>query len=206
MIWAHVTENDSPEGALASRILSDLHEVCGADSASGIEHIEDVARGVASFLERPGNTAPADSRYTLPLVLRALLSMGAERTARKLAIFGTGAARHAQWSSVGAGPMWIIDVGRIGAPDGPDIEISWFAGIAAAVDAVTDLWDESQGRGALGLGGVWSAACDLLDSTRKSANVRSLVNETKLLCGARLEKARQTRGWLESPRVVCLDT
>lgn len=197
------SELDSPESALASRIVGDVREVCGEGSA--IEHIGDVAHAVASFLARQGDIPVSGSRKALPLVLRALLSIGSHRNARKLVLLRAGIVYPSVWHSVNEAAMWVLDVKRLALSDGPDLEIAWFDSLGMTLDAIADVWDESLGRGVLGLKHLRATAAMFLGCPRKSQRVVSLVNEIKTLCSFRLERLRCVRGWMESPHVISLD-
>ena len=146
-----------------------------------------------------------DSHYLVMLASRALSSLGKGCAARRLVVFGTGLVKPAEWEISGGNAMWILDLKQITFALDDRLEMTLFASLRAVLEAIADGWDDSSGRGTLGLRHVIGAAAQLLGAREASGQVADLATEIRQRCRSILEQLGAERGWQETPEIVDLD-
>ena len=194
----------TPRDVLVSRLVA---QIAGAAAASdrGLEHVEELAQGVAAFLEREHGAFCVESPYVRVLASRALWSVGQQELARRLLLFGTGVVRTSEWLVTGGDKLLVLDLERLDFRRSGAMELALFRSLAVVTEAVADSWNATSGRGALGLRNAGATARSLLNCPRGGRRVGALVDEMKRACADRLDLVRRTREWAHSPRVLNLD-
>ena len=192
----------SSRSLIVSRIVEEVSAVPGASEPS--REIEHIAHGVAAYIEgRPGAVC-VESDYVLLTATRALASMGRENLARRWVAFRSGVARFSHWAAAGSEPMLVLDISRLRLPDG-GVELALFSTVGIVLDAVADVWNESKGRGVLGLRRAADTAAALLGTPLRGRRTAALTAEVMAFCGERTRWIGEKRGWVTSPRIMNLD-
>lgn len=204
MIWNAQEVTETSKGLVLSRIMSEIRAVCGDEDVHPDE-IEEIARSVAMFLERQHLPYCVESKYLVLLASRALSSLGERKLARRLLVFGTGLVTSSEWIVTGQDAMLVLDLKRLTVRDSDCMELLLFELLTTVVEAVADVWDESGGRGVMGLRSVCWTSARLLGCRGKSRHARRLAEEIKTFCARKLDGIGQARGWKSSPLVMNLD-
>jgi hypothetical protein len=219
-------------GSLAGRISSDIAEACAqAGDRLDIETRREVANAVAGFAAREH---PVSSGYLALLVARALWSVGAENTARRLmenkspefgldvshsyaafapeislerwwAIVSIRAVRPSSVFSSEEGGSWTLDLQCAFGRGGSGLEMALFSVLERALEQMAPLWDVHDGHGSLGLRHIEAAAVSVLGRDVKIERMRSLFSEIMSLCSCKMSMLRDERGWRRHPHVLSLD-
>jgi len=167
---------------------------------------EELAAAVSAFLEEHELTDSfIDAGYLVMLASKAMSSIGQERAALRLVVFGSGMVRPSEWEVTGGSEVWTLDLKQMTVADATSLELVVFNTLNIVLDAITDVWDASGGKGVLGLRHVCDTAAALLGVSRNSKSVADLSNEIVRVCGLKLEQAGRLRGWETFPQVMNLD-
>ncbi|MBN1676526.1 MAG: hypothetical protein JXR37_36120 [Kiritimatiellae bacterium] len=197
------------------------------------EDVEELARGVAFFLQKEGGFSSVSSDYLLVLISRALFSLGNRGAARQFVdvvgeelrlpssirallacgavvpgswfLFSSRLTRPAAWQAVGDRTVWVLDLNRITFEPEGCLEMAFFQGIAMVVDQIAGIWDTSAGKGVLGLRNVKPRIAALFGAGRGGRNVAKLSGEVRALCEGKLQSLRARRRWTCRPSVLLLD-
>jgi len=164
-----------------------------------------MVRGIAFFLERETGPVCVESPYVGTLATRALCSIGEERLARRLLVFGSGLVRRSDWHVAGGEEMLVLDLQRLRIRHEDSLELTLFRSLAVILDAVGDAWDPSGGRGTLGLRHVMSSAAAVLGASRRDRRSTRLAEDIRKHCDRKLPHLAAARGWQSVPRVMNLD-
>lgn len=190
--------------SIVEHIGAQIDAVCGAGGNCAFDS-EELARAVEHFLVEESRAEFVDTNTLTCLAARALSSIGHENAARRLLLFGTGMVRPSEWIVTGEHAVWILDLKDMSIRNDAPLEILFFQGVQIVLESIADVWDESRGEGVLGLRHICSAASALLGSSRKTSEVSDLGDEIRSLCADRLDRIKNTRGWMTTPRVMNLD-
>lgn len=167
--------------------------------------IEQVAVAVDTYLRQAGPATPAlDARQLVVLASRALSSLGHGLAARRMLVMGSGLVRPATSTITGAGPLWTLDLEQMTVRDGQPTELLFYQVLQAILEAVADVWDATQGEGALALRHVSTTAAALRGG-RDGRDRALLRREIKRWTGGKLMAIGVRRGWRTAPRVIDLD-
>ena len=197
------TRTSPLDSAVISHIVSGIADVCDATMADSSDVVE-LARAVEHFVKE-GDRAATDSDHLTVLASKALTSIGNVCAARRLILFGTGMVRPSEWIITGFETAWVLDLKHITVRIDSSLELVFFTNLDTIVESIADIWDDSEGRGVLGLRHVCAAASSLLGSGEDKKKVAGLAAEIKALCSSRLEQVREVRGWKSAPVVMNLD-
>lgn len=194
------------DSSVVAHITAEVSAACGEALLDDPYYVRELALAVDAYLAEEFNGASIDSRYVVMLASRALSSLGKDTEAKRLVVFGTGLVKPAQWEVSGGNAMWILDLKQITLSVDDRLELTLFASLKAVLEAIADGWDESGGRGALGLRHVIGAATQLLGARETSGPVTDLVAEIKYRCASILEQLGAERGWQHVPEIIDLDS
>lgn len=189
-----------------------------------------VSESVAAFLN-PGECARfRDSDITL-LLSRALWSVGCEAMAQRLLeirnveaempdrmeiVSGSPGSFMAWRSLIAAGAVdmpssslvdgkWVLtfDLKRLFMRESEKLEITMFRGLCKLMEVTACIWDESNGRGILGLRNISVAASDFfgLYGKKKALFVREVIG----FCCEKMAITSADRSWKHTPQVINLD-
>jgi hypothetical protein len=190
---------------LTSRMIDQIASLCGSDLHQAPEKIEDLAWAIDRYLSMEGQSTPVTSRYLTMLTSRALASIGEDRAARKLFIFGLGMAAPSEWTVSRGESMLILDLNRMTLRGDACLEIVFFSSLNMALEAIADFWDEVRGRGILGLRHICSVAAVLLGESHSAAQRENLTREIMDACREKMDQVRRTRGWEAVPDVMSVE-
>jgi len=204
MIWDAVTPAQNVAEEL-SDICDQILSICRGDPALTADTVEELARAVQAFLDESDMSAADDPRGVALMSSRSLSSLGQHGSAQRLLLYGTGLVRPSEWIVAGDDSVWILDLRRIAIAGSATIELVLFRCIRAILDSILGAWDETDGRGVLGLRHVYSSAAGMLGREPRESGVNELAGEIVAVCRAMLEHARERRGWSQGPFVMNLD-
>ena len=118
-------------------------------------------------------------------------------------MFGSGLARPAGSLVVGDRALWLIDLRALSRGRRERLELALFGGLRLVLDTMAHVWDESRGRGALGLNHAGYAAAALHGHASRR-NRADFTRELRGFAAACLDRLRHERGWQTSPLVLNL--
>jgi hypothetical protein len=193
------------ESEVRQRVIDAVVERATLACGSRPLMIEQVARAVADYLDAGRRRVDPDSAYPLLLASQALSGLGRFEAARSLLVFGAGVARPSRWYATGAESAWTVDVRRITASRSDRLELTLFAGVRAVIDAIAPVWDDTSGRGALGLRCVRAAVRDVVGAGSRRRRAESLYAEIYARSSDRLAKLQAARDWDDRPMLMRLD-
>jgi hypothetical protein len=204
MIW---DIQGSPEGrcsVLVSYLANEIEGICGKEILLASDQVEEVASAIESFLTEEGAESP-DERYLVVLAAKALQSVGEERAARRLFVLGSGLVTPSEWEVTGGNAVWVVDLRQMTVDGQTALEMVFFTSLHIVLDAIAEVWDETDGRGTLGLKHVCQTASGLLGGVERKGRLSALAAEIVDVCERKLERIGEVRGWKESPRILNLD-
>jgi hypothetical protein len=205
MIWDPETKSCPEPSAAVLRIAREIAAVCGPEVGIDSGSIQELARAVEQFVRQENDNVCPDSEYVVMLACRALSSIGERPAARRLLVFGTGLVRPSEWEVSGEEAIWAIDLKQMTIRDDSLLELVFFSSLNIVIEYMAGVWDETAGRGVLGLRHVCCTAEALLGGTRSRKEIEELAREIRTVCVRRLEQLRDTRGWKDAPFVMNLD-
>jgi len=139
------------------------------------------------------------------LTAKALRSAGEYDKARKVLAMTSGVLRRSS-SLVGGGhPVWIMDLQKLSVLSDERLEILLFTAIGMMLDSAAGIWDESSGRGVLGLRNLASVCRAVRDKKRNDRQIRQMVFEIKRFCASKLDRIGSARSWKQLPVVIDMD-
>ncbi len=195
----------TPAAAAASRIAAEVIALSDTDDARARHRILSVAQSVTAYAEQHDCLPHAGSSRLRALMSRALRSVGEAELARRLVVFSTGLARESESSITDDGCMWVLDLERIAIKNSDRLEMALFSCLSSTLDSMAWLWEETCGRGVLGLRYMRCAARAMLGNDGKEKDVLRLCEEMKALCRHKLQVVQQARQWQERPLIIDLD-
>lgn len=204
MIWDPESKSEPETTAVAAYVTAQIAEWCGPDCCEHTENVEELARAIECYLQQRPYDEIVGSRQVLGMASRALASIGECRAARKLFIYGTGMAAPSEWLVSYGDSVLVLDLKQVTLCDDSKLELAFFANLDAALESVADFWDETDGRGFLGLRHVCATARSLLGCVGNN-KLRLLVEEIKEACRARLGQLADEHDWDYVPYVINLD-
>ena len=198
-------EPDSVDPALVDHIAGQIAECCGEEELLASGQVDELAFAVATFVSRTLGQDAVDSAHLVTLSARALSAVGENLAAKRVLVHGTGLVRPAYWEVTGRDALWVLDLRQMTFAPGATLELVFFHGLMAVLEATAEVWDATQGVGALGLRHVSCAAAALFGERQGKARAAALADEVKALCVRKLEGLRAARGWTSTPVVMDLD-
>jgi hypothetical protein len=193
-----------PPDALLKRLIAETTEATGHPPSLKDVDIDALGNALRRVLAARGETA-VDAIRVIELSARTLGDLGAGDMARRLLMFGSGLVTPAVWEVSGGGKLWILDLRRLAVDAGVQIELTVFRSLDAAIAAMADVWDASDGQGRLGLRHVHSTAAHLLgDVDPRGRRSQPLAREILERSRARLHELAAARHWQHVPEVLNL--
>ncbi len=205
MIW--IPNNDERENgtSVVSHIERVIAENCGDDLLLDSGQATELASAVATFLEQSQDSGSyVDSGYLVMLASRALSSLGEQGAAHRLLVFGSGLVRPSEWEVTGGEDVWTLDLRQMTVRDDAALELVFFNSLNIVLACIADVWEQTQGRGVLGLRHVCDTATAVLGGGKPGA-VSALASEIRKSCEAKLAQIYTERGWQHIPAVMNLD-
>lgn len=181
-----------------------IEENCGEALELDEQQATELARAVSEYVEMNRDSgAFVDSGYLVMLASRALASVGQERAAHRLLVFGSGLVRPSEWEFTGGCDVWTLDLRQMTVRDSEPLELVFFSSLNIVLASIADVWEQSGGSGFLGLRHVCDTASALLGGRKKG--VDGLAGEIRSHCSAKLEQLGRERGWQDIPQIVNID-
>ena len=176
MIWNPDTVSEETPSAVVAHVAAEIEALCGPDGVDKSVCLHELAKAVEHYVQEHTAGPCVDSQYLILLASQALSSIGSERAARRLYLLGSGMVRPSEWEVTGDQALWILDLKQLTVRDHASLELLLFNGLRIILESICDVWDETRGRGALGLRHVCSAAAVLMP--RSSSSCRAKVAAT----------------------------
>lgn len=189
---------------MAEHLSAEMASWCGEIELPGGGTIDELAAAVASYIQESSTSDAVSSAYLVMLSSRALTSIGEHRAAQRVLVHGTGLVRPAQWEVTGEDSMWVLDLKQITMLAEASLELVLFQSLNLIVETLADVWNDTSGRGVLGLRHVSSAAARLLGSAG-DRRLEEMAREIRGVCEDRLRRIADERGWVETPAIMDLD-
>ena len=181
-----------------------IEENCGEALELDAHQAAELARAVSEYVELNHDSGSfVDSGYLVMLASRALASLGQERAAHRLLVFGSGLVRPSEWEFTGGRDVWTLDLRQMTVRDSEPLELVFFSSLNIVLASIADVWEGSGGSGFLGLRHVCATAAALLGGRKKG--VDGLAGDIRRHCSAKLEQIGSDRGWCDIPRIVNID-
>jgi hypothetical protein len=205
LIWIPTSADSLGESSIAAHIERVIVENCGDMLELDDDQAVDLAEAVAAYMEQSHEAGLfVDSGYLVMLASRALASIGNERAAHRLLVFGSGLVRPSEWEVSGGRDIWTLDLRQMTVRAGSTLEIVFFNSLNLVLGAIADVWEPTSGAGVLGLRHVCATASHLLGGGSRK-KIEELAEEIKLNCRVKLRQIRDSRGWKQMPSVMNLD-
>ena len=204
MIWNPLEREDDPESAVAEYLAAEVAGACNGESGVSAANLQELARAIEFLAGQNPGDGGMESSHVLLLASQALTSLGEGTVARRLVVFGSGLVRASVWEAARSRNMWVLDLKRMMVREDAWLEMIFFGSLSVVLESLADVWDESKGRGTLGLRHVCAAASGMLGKGGKK-QVAGLAGEILDWCGGRLKQIGGARGWTEIPEVLNLD-
>lgn len=203
MIWDPHRQEPDGQSAMVSHITAEIEAAGGVDIMADPSHMDQLAHAVETFL-KDNNASAVESRYLVFLASRALASLGEERAARRVLLFGSGLVRPAEWEISTGQEMLVLDLRQVTLRGDACVELVFFNALSVVLESIADLWDPTAGGGVLGLKNVCRVAADLLGHDGKK-QVEAVATDIRIHAGRKLEQVGTQRNWTDVPRVINLD-
>ena len=192
------------KSSIVTHIQSEIDDICGSEVDTEF-YREEIGRAIEYYLAQEHNARYINTKSLTMLASRVLASIGEPVAARRLMIFGAGMVKPSEWVVSGDRDVWVINLREIILREESSIELILFRGIHLILDAIADVWDESDGEGALGLRHVCQSAGKLLGISKRTKDVFRLSDEIIALSVNKLKQLRKERNWHAAPLVLNLD-
>lgn len=187
-----------------SAVMAEMVRLFGTKDEDGLHAAREVATGVRAFLA-DRDVAAAGPSHVRALVSRALISTGRKDMASRLLLVGGGLVKQSRSALIEHGAVLILDLRQLVRTGDECLDLTFRRCLLLLVDSMAHMWDESGGRGMLGLRNVRPAARIVLGRGVGPGEVNLLVRETRALCASKLDVLRRRRNWEERPLVFVLD-
>ena len=202
MIWAVEDAVAQGRDEAVDAIMDELRELCGQVMPVGEAKLEEVTIAIEEALNEQSEECFLDSGRVLALASQALSAIGEDQAARRLYLFGSGMVRPGEWNVAGDQTLWVLDLKPLAIRGCDLLEMHVFATLGRILEAVADVWDDSDGRGVLGLTNVLDAPASTL---AEEAARRRLTKEIMTVCADKLRRIGELKGWSDAPAVMDLD-
>lgn len=205
MIYYQDDEYQREDSNIVAHIKGEFLDVCDSELLVDENNIDEIARAVEMFIRDELDCSCVNSNDLIMLASKAMASVGDSLVARRFLLFGSGMIRPSEWEVTSEDSMWILDLKQITFCEDAALELIFFNAIYLLLDAISDIWDESSGKGVLALRHVCSAASTLLGDTARTKERSILMREIVEVCEKKLHQIGAKRGWMEMPHVMNLD-
>lgn len=187
-----------------SGLLREMAGMCDPADETALHAVRAVAAGVQTFLADENDAGRASS-HVRALVSRALICSGKQDMASRLLLVGGGLVKQSQSALAATGTVLILDLKPLARRADDCLDMVFRRCVLLLVDSMAHMWDETQGRGILGLRNVRVVARHILGRAAGPKPVDALAREIKSLCEERLDSLRRRRNWSECPVVSDMD-
>ena len=178
----------------------------GPQDSIELDQARNVACAVWCYLARPDHDHPDDAIHPRALTARALSGLGYAGLARRMLLHDSDVFRNTEWTVTGDDSVCMLDLSKLLGETAVEIlELTLFATISALLQSIAEGWDETSGRGYLGLRHVRLAAARVMGGSRPGGNVLPLCAEIRDRCGEKLAQLARQRDWESVPRILLLD-
>jgi hypothetical protein len=206
MIWDPDSKSENANtSTVVSHIAAEIDAYGGMEWLAKAENVEELAKAIEHFLAQQGDGSCVESKYLVMLAARALSSLGEGNVARRLLLYGTGLVVPSEWDVTGGDAVWVLDLRQITVRDDASLELVFFGSLNIILEAIVEVWDETHGRGTLGLRHICSAVGALMGGGGSKKQAAELADEIRTLCRRKLEQIARQRGWEHVPQVMDLD-
>lgn len=203
MIWAPEQTLEEGTTDVVDGLLDELHTLCGDVLPADGDKLEDIACAIEDAIRDRDGVEALDSDAVLSLAARALSSIGEDDAARRLFLFGSGMVRPSDWNITGDQTLWVLDLALVASRPDPLLELCLFGTLDRILESISDVWDETDGRGVLGLAHMTAALGGRYGLPRAMGSVT--VGEILAACATKLRGIGREKGWREVPEVLSLD-
>ena len=193
------------DSEIVTHVTGEFKKVCAEAVVDNPEALYEVAKAVEHFLDTEAKCSFVESDKIVMLASQALSSVGEEKAARRMILYGSGLVRPSEWIVTGEDSMWVLDLKQITVREDAMLELFFYKSLYVVLDSISDIWDQTSGNGTLGLRHVCAAAKNLSGDESKSVRLSAVENEIIDVCRCRLEQMSADRNWTEVPGVVNLD-
>lgn len=200
MIWNPKQMGATPLPAIED-LVEELSALCGATLGDDIDKLADVAVAVEATLEEQASDVAQAPGMVVALASKALWAIGETRAARRLGLLGAGVILPTEWNVAGGATMWVVDLRPLWPRDGVLMELQVLGSLDMVLDCMADVWDDSDGRGILGLRHLEDVASRM---NRRKSGRRAWESEILAGCAARLRTIGAMRGWRVRPDLMAL--
>lgn len=165
----------------------------------------EIARGVDCFLKRADGDGLPAGRDMWRLAAMAFRSAGDTGRARRLLAITSGIMRRTSFLTAAGKPVWVLDLMKSSILSEERLELFLMGAVAVVLDSTAGAWDESGGRGMLGLRNVVPACREVRGRSASAREISALAAEIRRFCAVKLSRMAEERSWEETPSVVDLD-
>lgn len=204
MIVEYDSTNKLPGTDAISSIMEEISGLVDPTDEEGLHAVREVAKGVETFL-CDNNDVMAASGRVRALTTRALICSGRKNIGSKLMLAGGGLVKTTHSALVEEGVVLTLNLRQLAVRHDERLDLVLRRCLLLVIDSMAHMWDQSGGRGMLGLRNLRAAAGGFLGDDARPANVNRFARETVALCRERLDVLRQRRNWRELPVVCDLD-
>jgi len=190
---------------VVSHIVGEISRSCAHMDDSSRYAISQVAKGVEAFLDEEARSGVVGPGHIRSLTVRALVSAGRTEIARSLLLAGSGMVRASSCCVVDGGTVLSLDLQRLGTKENERLDLMLRKCLLSLLDSMACMWDESGGRGALGLRNVYPAAAGFLGKGTGRRKVDTMAREIRAVCGSKLGILKRQRAWRDCPYVIDMD-
>lgn len=125
-------------------------------------------------------------------------------------LFASRLVRPARTLTAEGNILWTLDFRRLRREQAGWLEITLLPGLRALLEQLAPAWDETSGRGLLGLRGLYAAGFAPTPRRRRKARTHSRyapldANAIRSFCLRVLANLQPARGWQRTPDVLYLD-
>ena len=188
------------------RTLAEIEQATGHSTHLKENDVEALAVAVQRAMEECGEDTSNEERV-LELSAHTLGVLGDDSAARRLLVFGSGLVKASVWEFTGKDPLWVLDLRKLVLNSGVQIEMAIFKSLSLVLETIADVWDDSSGKGELGLRHVLSTAEQMFGISGKRSKKRNKDFSGEVLgrCRMKLGDIAAMRGWTTVPTVIAVD-
>jgi hypothetical protein len=200
MIWNPDSPQYTDKLCSVEVMMGELEDLCGDALNADEARMKEIALAIEAALDEQDGDVIREPHVLVALTAKALLSIGEELAARRLFLLGSGVVRPSRWEIAGDKAMWILDLKSVWTSNSGLCEMELFGCLHQILESISDVWDEVDGRGVLGLMHVNS-----FEKGSTSGNRLCTCTEIMDLCSGKLKRIGLEKGWTDCPSVIKLD-
>ncbi|MEI6970711.1 MAG: hypothetical protein WCL44_04270 [bacterium] len=193
-----------PAPRSVSAIIEEAAGFVDPTDEEGLRTVREVAKGVEAYLGDCGDLGAGAGRVRA-LTTRALISSGKAHLGRKLMLAGGGLVKATRSALVEDGVVLTLNLRGLTVRHDERLDLVLRRCLLLVIDSMAPMWDQSGGRGMLGLRNLRAAAVIFLGHSARPGQVNRFVRDTMNLCADRLDVLGKRRGWAGGPVVCDLD-